>query len=260
MQNEGTDFSDPREKRAHQPHPLIAAIAPLDALQTESDKWIGCGRWRPTSMRKVECDPGIFSWLQSGARNLFQIMLSRDQCAFFEVSKLIIRTPDDGSAHLLLAHSGDDISIKVEGSTEYCRVFKIFVVRFGGRFFGFLFPFWYKKENRTHRVTRNQLVTRTAVFERPDALCPPVAWADVMQQVLVAHSCSELCVVKCLRHDERRCKGNDCKHPSAHKVYHNQDVKLWEVVDRQGGFTTANVKASSKIRCKSVPENPSDYE
>ena len=47
MQNEGIDFSDPREKRAHQPHPLIAAIAPLDTLQTESDKWIGCGRWRP---------------------------------------------------------------------------------------------------------------------------------------------------------------------------------------------------------------------
>ena len=113
-------------------------------------------------------------------------------------------------------------------STEYCRIFKILVVLFIGCFCGFLFPFWYTKENRTNRVTRNQLGTPTAVFERPDALCPPVAWADVMQQVLVAHSCSELCVVKCLRHDERRCKANDCKHPSAHKVHHDQNVKLWK--------------------------------
>ena len=220
MQREAIAFSDPREKRARHPHPLISSIVPLDVLQaqSESDRWIGCGKWRPTSMKKAGYDTTIFKWLQLGTRNLYQIELIEDQCTIFEVPKLILRKPDDGSDHLLLAHSGDDIAILAEGLTAYCRIYKSFVVRFNGRMFGWLFPFWYNTKGNSHRWTHNQLVTRAPIFYRPNALCPPVAWTNVMQQVLIVHSCSEACVVKCLKHDDQKCSRDDCKHPSSHKV------------------------------------------
>ena len=98
------------------------------------------------------------------------------------------------------------------------------------------------------------------MFDRPNSLCPPIPWEGIKQQVLIVHSCSQQCVVKCLLHDSKSCRQDGCKHPSANKVYHNEGIAKWEIVDRNGGFVTANVKATSKVRAKSVLEDAYDSE
>ena len=155
-----------------------------------------------------------------------------------------------------------DASVIFDGVVEYCRVQSIWLVTVSTVTYALLWPLWYDRKwspssvtKKTNSLRKTTVIKRkTLAWEHTELKQCPVPVSDLIQHVLIVHSCDkrkcgvydfcDFCTYefpsKCI------CDRRDTGHLHT-KDYHDPTNKYYEVLDRKAGYTTSFQRRRKKL-------------
>ena len=261
---------DTRKGKEHLPFPLWLSSTkllplPKRVLQANEIDWWHQGNiaWVPRSLGKLRrpadddqaITPHQFDYIIK-SHNIYypkqKISLSD-----IEAGCRVHSVGSSAGHRTLLVRENDDIEIQFDEDPAWCTVNFLFGVVVQHKGYLWLSPVWYDhpKPLRGRRKPKNHPVTGAVMLEKCPAgegrMSPPVPCQDIVQQVIIKHSCvrapltGATCAVRavCRLHDAPDCRVVGCMKGSYRKECHNRRNISYEVIDRSVGFTTSSILA-----------------